>query len=102
MDIQVRHVAGVTLPGALRETRAYPLTTPERYAVDPQVAAAVPREASPAGACRMGRGAVQLVRADAVPRRHSLPILLAMCQAPGSGLANEWPTNDQCHDRRVW
>ena len=49
-----------------------------------------------------GRGAVQLVRADAVPRWHSLPILLAACRAPGSCLANEWPTNDQRHDRRAW
>ena len=48
------------------------------------------------------REAVQAARADAPTRWHSLPILLAACRAAGSSLANEWPTNDQWHDRRTW
>ncbi len=50
----------------------------------------------------MSAPAVQPVRGGAVPRWHSLAVLLGSCRVPGSSLANEWPTNDQCHDRHAW
>jgi hypothetical protein len=51
MDSQVRHAVWSDV--ARRSPRDATLSAddPERYAVDPQVAAAVPREARPAGAC---------------------------------------------------
>ena len=51
---------------------------------------------------REGREPVQPAKADVPPRWHFLPILPVACRAQRSCLANEWPTNDQWHDRRTW
>ena len=51
------------------------------------------------GECRQP---VQPAKADVPPQWHSLPILPVACRAQSSCLANEWPTNDQWHDRRAW
>jgi hypothetical protein len=48
------------------------------------------------------RQPVQSAKANVPPRWHSLPILPVACRAQRSCLANEWPTNDQWHDRRTW